>query len=242
MAFVVGKDPQDDNRRVLAPTKNNLARPPRSLMFTLQETEGGAVKVNWLGESEVSAKDLLATPRDEEQADARSEAVEFLQDVLSCGPVPASQVKEAAEDAGISERTLKRAKKSLDLITYRENEAGEGRGAGRWMWKLPVVDLAKESVQGGQHGVQGGQVVPKETVGPLERDERGKTQGFALDKPNVQGGQPSVQRGQVLQGGQEGQRLEAGTLERCGHGYEGGKGCYLCDPDHPYRNKQEGVR
>jgi hypothetical protein len=57
--------------------------------------------------------------------------VEFLADVLCEGPVAASQVKEEAEDAGLSERTLKRAKKVMDIVTYRENEAGEGRGAGR---------------------------------------------------------------------------------------------------------------
>jgi hypothetical protein len=28
-----------------------------------------------------------------------------------------------------------------------------------------------------------------------------------------------------------------GSLKECGHGYPGGKGCYLCDPDHPYRKK-----
>jgi len=46
MAFVVGKDPQDENRRVLASTKNNLAMPPASLMFALEEVEGGSVRVN----------------------------------------------------------------------------------------------------------------------------------------------------------------------------------------------------
>jgi hypothetical protein len=28
---------------------------------------------------------------------------------------------------------------------------------------------------------------------------------------------------------------KGGTLKTCNHGYEYGKGCYLCDPDHPYR-------
>ena len=27
----------------------------------------------------------------------------------------------------------------------------------------------------------------------------------------------------------------AGTLKECDHGYSDGKGCYLCDSDHPYR-------
>jgi len=215
MAFVVGKDPQDENRRVVASTKNNLAKPPKSLMFTLKEADSGSVRISWLGESEVSAKDLLATSQDQEHADMRSEAVEFLNDVLCEGPVPVSQVKDEAEDAGISERTLKRAKKLVGVITYRENEAGERRGAGRWMWKLPVVEL-EEEVQGGHTGVQGGQGVPKENSGPLEHTNGTKTGESRLDKPNVQEGQPCVQGGQAVQevqGGQEGQRLEAGTLE-----------------------------
>ncbi len=146
MAFVDGKDPQDENRRVLASTKNNLAMPPASLMFGLEEAESGSVRVNWLGQSEVSAKDLLATPQDQEHADARSEAVEFLNDVLIDGPVAASQIKEEAEDAAISERTLARAKKTLGIISYREGETGS-RGKGQWLWKLPVVDLVDDDIK-----------------------------------------------------------------------------------------------
>jgi hypothetical protein len=143
MAYVVGKDPQDENRRVLASTKNNLATPPQSLMFGLEEAESSSVRVNWLGQSEVSAKDLLATPQDQDHADARSEAVEFLNEILIDGPVAASQVKEEAEDAGISERTLARSKKAIGVMSYREGETGE-RGKGQWLWKLPVVDLVDD--------------------------------------------------------------------------------------------------
>ncbi len=147
MAFVVGKDPQDENRRVVASTKNNLAMPPQSLMFGLEEAENGSVRVNWLGQSEVSAKDLLATPQDQEHADARSEAVEFLNEVLANGPLAASQIKEEAEDTGISERTLARAKKVLGVMSYREGEIGE-RGKGQWLWKLPIVDLVNDNIPG----------------------------------------------------------------------------------------------
>jgi hypothetical protein len=103
------------------------------------------VRVNWLGQSEVSAKDILATPQDQEHADARGEAVEFLNDILCEGPVAASQIKEEAEDAGISERTLARAKKTLQVMSYREGESG-GRGRGQWLWKLPVVDLVDDDI------------------------------------------------------------------------------------------------
>ncbi len=166
MAFVVGKDPQDEDRRVLASTKNNLAMPPQSLMFGLQEAVNGAVEVNWLGQSEVSAKDILATPQDQEHADSRSEAVEFLNDILCEGPVAANQIKEEAEDAGISERTLARAKKMLQILSYREGESGS-RGRGQWLWKLPVVDLVDEEIKDANDPIKDAKGCQNKDVGIL---------------------------------------------------------------------------
>jgi putative DNA primase/helicase len=128
MAFVVGKDPQDEDRRVLASTKNNLAMPPTSRMITLEVAEGGAVRVDWLGNTDVSAKDLLGTPQDQEHTDALSEAVGFLSDVLADGPVPSTEVIEETNDAGIAEKTLRRAKKVLGVVVFRKGEPGR-RGA-----------------------------------------------------------------------------------------------------------------
>jgi hypothetical protein len=155
MAFFVGKDPQDEDRRVLASTKNNLATQPTSLMFALEEAESGSVSVNWLGDTDMSAKDLLATPQDQEHTDALSEAKEFLSDVLADGPVPFNDLIEGAEDAGIAEKTLRRAKERLGVDAYREGEAGK-RGAGRWVWKLPIADLITREDEVGKPAVQGG--------------------------------------------------------------------------------------
>jgi hypothetical protein len=236
MAFVVGKDPQKENRRVLASTKNNLAMPPASLMFGLEEAENGSVRVSWLGSSEVSAKNLLATPQDHEHADARSEAVEFLKEVLADGALPAKQVIEEAEDAGIAEKTLRRAKKRLDVIVYRENTTGEKRGSGRWLWKLPMVELVEDGIQGRQ-GVQDGQGGPKESVGYLEQVRDCQTQEFRIDRPNVQDGHTITSRWSDVQDGHRSRLPEDGHLNECGHGFQAGKGCYLCDPEHPYRLK-----
>ena len=43
------------------------------------------------------------------------------------------------------------------------------------------------------------------------------------------------------QGGQGSQRLEKGHLKRCIHDFPGGKGCYVCDLQHPYRLQSEAV-
>jgi hypothetical protein len=238
MAFVVGKDPQDENRRVLASTKNNLALPPKSLVFGLEEAEGGSVRVDWLGHSEVSAKDILATPQDQEHADARSEAVEFLNDVLADGPMPAKQVLQEADDAGIAEKTLRRANNLLDVLVYRESAAGEKRGSGRWMWKLPMVELVEDDVQGGHQDVQDGHTAPKQNGGHLEQVEGTQTRGLGIDKPDVQDGHVVSSRWPDVQDGQRSSLPEGGHLKECIHKYPGGKGCYLCDPNHPYRQKQ----
>ena len=241
MAFVVGKDPQDENRRVLASTKNNLARSPKSLMFTLEEAEGTAVRGNWLGDSEVSAKDLLATPQDQEHADARSEAVEFLSDVLAEGPVPARDIIQSAKDAGIAEKTLRRAQKVLGVAPYRESEAGK-RGAGRWLWRLPTADLVTRGDQDGQATVQDGHANQVKTGDHLDPQEDAAAREVGLTKPNIQDGHHNDLDGHEDLDGQGGQRLETGHLERCFHNFPGGKDCYLCDPNHPYRLERKEER
>jgi hypothetical protein len=249
-AFVVGKDPQDENRRVLAPTKNNLAMPPKSLIFGLEEAERGSVKVNWLGQSEVSAKDLLATSQEQEHADARSEAVEFLNEVLTDGPVAAKQVKEEAKDAGISERTLARAKKEERIMSYREGETGE-RGKGQWFWKLPVVDLVDGDIKDakGCQDDNGGILNHAEDSEKAESriDKPGSLRmphtnnGMIKDATSIKDARmPGMENGGTLNH-DESEAIKGATvgiLKECMHALPGGKNCYLCDPNHPYRQSE----
>jgi hypothetical protein len=213
------------------------------LMFTLEEAESGAVRVNWLGESEVSAHQLLATPREEEHSDARSEAVEFLSDVLAGGPIPASEILADGENAGISEKTLRRAKKHLGVDAYREGEAGK-RGAGRWLWKLPIADLVTRENKDGQSAVQGGHGAQEKTGGQLNLQVDAVARESGLPKRNIQDDQHNdLDSHEDLGGqdGQDGQRLKTGHLDRCIHDFPGGKGCYVCDLQHPYRFQSEAV-
>jgi AAA domain len=66
-AFLVAKHPEDDQRRVLASQKNNLAEAPPSLEFALAEAYNGAVRVEWKGETPLNANALLAAPVSEEE-------------------------------------------------------------------------------------------------------------------------------------------------------------------------------
>jgi hypothetical protein len=135
--MVLGKDPEDEDRRVLVMVKSNLAAPMPSLSFVLEEADNGAVRVDWLGEVGVAATDLLTGPRDEGSS-ALEAAKSFLVELLLEGPVPHAEV-EAAEGAGINMRTVKRAKQESGVESSRAGETGR-QGAGRWIWSLAGGD------------------------------------------------------------------------------------------------------
>jgi hypothetical protein len=63
-ALVVGRDPDNPDRRVLASNKCNLAQAPRSLTYTL-ESRGQVAVVAWGEETDLTANDILshAAPR-----------------------------------------------------------------------------------------------------------------------------------------------------------------------------------
>jgi hypothetical protein len=83
------------------------------------------------GHSELSASQILEATRDEEEKSALSEAKEFLQYELRDGPVAVQQVKKNARDSDMAERTLKRAKADLRVMSTKQ-------GDGSWVWSLPL--------------------------------------------------------------------------------------------------------
>lgn len=143
--LLVAADPDDDERRVLAPIKANLARPPASLTFRLAPIAGSDVaRVEWLGETSHTARSLLDVPiaeedraeRDQERG-ARAEARAWLRDALAAGPVPAGDVQAAAKRDGVAPRTLDRAKGDLGVVASRQGGIAD---AGRWAWRLPATE------------------------------------------------------------------------------------------------------
>ena len=112
-----------DDARALVHGKSNLAETGPSLMFRLSKEQG----FQWLGECDVTLDELLAK-KSTTNASRLDEAEDFLRDLLSEGPMPASEVFAIAGDSGISEKTLKRAKKAADIVTFKKD--------GRWFWSL----------------------------------------------------------------------------------------------------------
>jgi len=131
--LLVARDPDNEDRRVLASTKCNLAKLPPSLSFDLSAAPNGALRIDWIGTSAHTADSLLAAPKDGEDRDAVQDAVDVLSTILSQGPRKAKDVKDEARKAGVSERTLHRAKVILGV---KSQLFGFGK-SGIWEWRLP---------------------------------------------------------------------------------------------------------
>src|SRR5207244_5307352 len=116
------------------PTKCNLGPMPPALAYTIEPT-GDTSRVGWVGEVDLSADQIIQHSSPGRQPKNLGEAEDFLREQLAGGSTPAADVMAAANARGISETTLKRAKKKLGIIAERQTDAA-GTVAG-WRWRLP---------------------------------------------------------------------------------------------------------
>jgi hypothetical protein len=139
--WLVGQDPQDAGRRILAQVKNNLGPPQPSLTFAIEPADPERPMVKWLGPSTLTADDLLGRrvggsstwrPRDR--------ACEFLTAALAEGPRTSRDLWELARKEGLSERTLNRAKQELGIRSVWLGALGRPLS----YWLLPGQELPAE--------------------------------------------------------------------------------------------------
>ena len=142
-ALLLARDPQDPDgdrgsRRVLAHVKCNVGEQAESLACEIRTVQLNgdeqliAPKIAITGKSTSTAEDLLDRPSGEERTE-RDDAVEFLEAELADGPQPVKQIRAAAGAAGISWRTVERAKAAVGVSAQRVGGAGAD---GRWEWSL----------------------------------------------------------------------------------------------------------
>lgn len=161
VALLVAKDPEDDERRVLAVVKNNLAPHAPALGFQLASV-GHVARVEWDGEpANYTADELLAVSfQDPEEKTAKESAADFLRALLANGPVPAKQVKKDAAENGLSWKTMCRAKKELEIVSEKKGYAKDTE----WTWRLPAwqgVTSIRDEATGGGRSPEDGQKTSK---------------------------------------------------------------------------------
>ncbi len=129
--LIVTRDPKDNTRCLVAHAKSNLAPQLReALVYTLNEYD--TPPFQWQGTCDADPDELTGGNQTSPGNDDKSkldEAKEFLQAWLSEGPSPAGEVIEKAKESGISEVSLRRAKKDLGIIAKKSGKV--------WLWQLP---------------------------------------------------------------------------------------------------------
>jgi len=136
--LTVGRIDIDESMRAVVHNKSNLAPLGVSLVFGLDPVGGFC----WMGEHDIGIDELLGRKK-QPQENQFTRARILIERTLRNGPVLAVEIMQKAEDQGISEKTLNRAKSALGVISVK-------RG-GQWFWEMPfeiVVTEFKDS----QHG------------------------------------------------------------------------------------------
>jgi len=129
-AVVRDEDDESGRRRLFVPVKNNLGADETGLAYAL-EPVGQTARVRWESDP-VNIRADAALDGGGRKAKVQHDARQFVIDTIKAngGDMLSDDVSAAAEAEGISERTLRRAKKAV-ADSYKE----KGRG-GRWRCKL----------------------------------------------------------------------------------------------------------
>jgi hypothetical protein len=124
--MLAGSLPDEPGTRALVHIKTNVGREGSTLGYSI----GGAGRFAWTGESSLTAADLLAAPAG--PGDRKlAEASQWLTEKLKTGTLEQRDIREMAEQAGITYATLRRAKNALRVRPHKAEMRGH------WMWSLP---------------------------------------------------------------------------------------------------------
>ncbi len=131
--LLAGTDPEDPEKHVLAVTKANLAAKDqtRSLAYRIRSVQGPVGEtsgVEWLGTVDWHPDEIIGAINPGRNT-ARGSAVDWIRDQLQDGPMLSSEVEIAAENAGHSFRTVKRAKHEAGAESVKRFDS-------RWEWRL----------------------------------------------------------------------------------------------------------
>lgn len=136
--WLFARNPDDPAQRLMLPGKQNLGPDQAGLSYTVAEAKPGIAAVTWGGTVSLSADAVLQPEADGERSE-RLEAMDWLREHLSAGPVSAKQIQTDAKRAGFSWSTVRRGKDALGIIPSKNGFEGG------WSWRLPPAEDAHET-------------------------------------------------------------------------------------------------
>ena len=151
--FIVTPDAENEGRRLFLQSKTNIGPMMNGLAYRIgsrmiPDPDGGddilTSEIVWETDPvKITANEALAA-MDEgfEGKTAKTEAVEFLQDILAAGPMKVAEINQQAREAGISSKALRSARESLGIKTEKSGMQGG------WIWALPKMPNPSEDARG----------------------------------------------------------------------------------------------
>ncbi len=139
--LAAARDPNDDTRRVLVHVKNNYGVEKPAIRFEVRQV-GDSSAVVFGEEVNLTQREVFGQ-RPGPEPEAQDEAVEFLRSELADGPRSAKDVVADAKAAGVTEATLRRAKKRLHIRPAPVR--GDDNKITGWVWALPEGEVGSET-------------------------------------------------------------------------------------------------
>lgn len=127
------RHPHERERYLLSSVARNFGRPLPSQVYALRDGGNELAKVDWLGVSDMDADTIAEGRGSEAERDEWSEADRLLALLIRNSWVCVSQILREAEAAGVSPRTLRKAKARLQIPSRRKQQGQEGF----WEWGPP---------------------------------------------------------------------------------------------------------
>lgn len=118
----------------VAHTKHNYSPPAPTVTFKVEYISSTTWVFCWEGTTDQTA-DELTDPDARRDRTNQQEALAFLVSLLSNGPLPATEIIRLGKEAGISERTLRRAAKKANIASRETRDPLTGKR--KYVWELP---------------------------------------------------------------------------------------------------------
>lgn len=123
-AYGVIRDPDNEEQRLFLCIKNNIAIDNSGLSYKIHgiELENGisTSRIDWNNNTEKRDINQSMASVDEEDKNAITDAIEFLQHHLKDGPLKFSEIEDRSKKEKISITTLRRAKKIINIKITRK--------------------------------------------------------------------------------------------------------------------------
>ena len=125
-------DPDDRERGLMAPLKNNLGPIGKAIAYKIVKKDGGTV-VEWIEEVDTTANAAMAQEPSEKRR--RVKATVFLEEMFAGRPeVPSGEIWKAQEKTNVSRNALLEAKDEMGITARQHYETD---GSQRWIWRWP---------------------------------------------------------------------------------------------------------